>query len=121
MYKRTIVSVIRESLSTSVRHKGDFVARFCWPSRNVFEDSDIFSMIILTSIMDHKLSVNILKFDVRIAFPSGLARSYLDFLLSFDYPLSINSLESNCKGKQNEWYFRYPLSSENINHENKLH
>ena len=27
------------------------------------------------------------KFDVRIAFPSGLVRSYLDFLLSFDYPL----------------------------------
>ena len=29
------------------------------------------------------------KFDVRIAFPSGLSRSYLDFLLSFDYPLSV--------------------------------
>ena len=27
------------------------------------------------------------KFDVRIAFPSGLVRSYLDFLLSFDYHL----------------------------------
>ena len=39
--------------------------------------------------MDHKLSVNILKFDVRTAFPSGLARSYLDFLLSFDYPLRV--------------------------------
>ena len=24
-----------------------------------------------------------------IAFPSGLARSYLDFLLSFDYPLRV--------------------------------
>ena len=29
------------------------------------------------------------KFDVRIAFPSGLVRSYLDFLLSFDYPLRV--------------------------------
>ena len=29
------------------------------------------------------------KFDVRIAFPSGLAKSYLDFLLSFDYPLRV--------------------------------
>ena len=29
------------------------------------------------------------QFDVRIAFPSGLARSYLDFLLSFDYPLRV--------------------------------
>ena len=38
MYKWTIVSVIRESLSISVRHYGDFVARFCWPSRNVFEN-----------------------------------------------------------------------------------
>ena len=27
--------------------------------------------------------------DVRIAFPSGLIRSYLDFLLSFDYPLRV--------------------------------
>ena len=39
--------------------------------------------------MDHKLSVNIVKFDVRIAFPSELARSYLGFLLSFDYPLRV--------------------------------
>ena len=29
------------------------------------------------------------QFDVRIAFPSGLARSYLDFLLSFDQPLRV--------------------------------
>ena len=29
------------------------------------------------------------QFDVRIAFASGLARSYLDFLLSFDYPLRV--------------------------------
>ena len=28
-------------------------------------------------------------FDVMTAFPSGLARSYLDFLLSFDYPLRV--------------------------------
>ena len=28
-------------------------------------------------------------FDVRIAFPSGLVRSHLDFLLSFDYPLMV--------------------------------
>ena len=42
--------------------------------------------------MDHKLSVNILLIsliDVRIAFPSGLARSYLDFHFSFDYPLRV--------------------------------
>ena len=41
--------------------------------------------------MDHNLSVNILKFDVKIAFSSGLARSYLDFLLSFGYPLKVGS------------------------------
>ena len=29
------------------------------------------------------------QFDVRIAFPSGLVRSYLDFLLSFDCPLRV--------------------------------
>ena len=29
------------------------------------------------------------QFDVRIAFPSGLVRSYLDFLSSFDYPLRV--------------------------------
>ena len=29
------------------------------------------------------------KSDVRIGFPSELARSYLDFLLSFDYPLRV--------------------------------
>ena len=29
------------------------------------------------------------QFDIRIAFPSGQARSYLDFLLSFDYPLRV--------------------------------
>ena len=29
-------------------------------------------------------------FDVRIAFPSGLARSYLNFLLSFDYPPGVS-------------------------------
>ena len=28
-------------------------------------------------------------FDVRVAFPSGLERSYLDFLLSYDYPLRV--------------------------------
>ena len=28
-------------------------------------------------------------FDVMIALPSGLVRSYLDFLLSFDYPLRV--------------------------------
>ena len=27
--------------------------------------------------------------DVRIAFPSGLVSSYLDLLLSFDYPLRV--------------------------------
>ena len=27
------------------------------------------------------------QFNVRTAFPSGLVRSYVDFLLSFDYPL----------------------------------
>ena len=29
------------------------------------------------------------QFDIRIAFPYELARSYLDFLLSFDYPLRV--------------------------------
>ena len=35
------------------------------------------------------LRLSILWFDVRIAFPSRLTRSYLDFLLSFDYPLRV--------------------------------
>ena len=29
------------------------------------------------------------SFDVRIGFLSGLARSYIDFLLPFDYPLRV--------------------------------
>ena len=29
------------------------------------------------------------KFDARIAFPFGLVRSFLDFLLSFDYPVRV--------------------------------
>ena len=62
-----------------------------------------------------------IKFDVRIAFLSGLGKSYLD--CSFDYHLrvGINSFQSNCKGKQNEWYFKCPLSTGNVDHENKLH
>ena len=38
-------SVTRESLSISVRHLGDFMARFCQQSWNVFENN-IFSLII---------------------------------------------------------------------------
>ena len=33
----------------------------------------------------------------------------------------LNSFENNCNGKQNEWYFKYPLSTRNVDHENKLH
>ena len=42
--------------------------------------------------MDPKLSVNMIgmnQFDVRTAFPSRLVKSYLDFLLSFDYPIRV--------------------------------
>ena len=39
--------------------------------------------------MDHELSVNMKSFDVRVAFPFGLVRSYLDFLLSYDYPVRV--------------------------------
>ena len=56
--------------------------------------------------------------DVRIAFPYGLTRSYLDFLLSFDNPFIVLI---PFKGKQNEWYFKYLLSTRNVDHENKLH
>ena len=38
VYKETTVFVICESLSISVRRLGDFVARFCQPSGNVFEN-----------------------------------------------------------------------------------
>ena len=38
VYKWTTVSVIRKSLSISLRRQGDFVARFCQPSTNVFEN-----------------------------------------------------------------------------------
>ena len=73
-----------------------------------------------------KLSVNMLTdmyyFDVRIAFPSGLVRSYLDFLLSFDYPLRVLiPFKVIAKGKQNEWYFKYPLRTRNVVPESKLH
>ena len=33
--------------------------------------------------------VDISWFDARVAFPSGLVRSYLDFLLFYDYPLRV--------------------------------
>ena len=32
---------------------------------------------------------DMIYFDVRIGFPSGLVKSYLDFLLSFNYPLGV--------------------------------
>ena len=38
VYKWTTVSVIRESLPISVRRLGDFVAHFCQPSKNVFDN-----------------------------------------------------------------------------------
>ena len=61
-------------------------------------------------------------FDVRIAFPSGLTRSYLDFLLSFDYPLRVLiPFEVIAKASRTSGYFKYPLSTENVDHENKLH
>ena len=37
VYKWTIVSVIAGSLFISVHQKGDFVTRFCQPSRNVLK------------------------------------------------------------------------------------
>ena len=63
------------------------------------------------------------QFDVRIAFPSGLARSYLDFLLSFDYPLrvilpfKVIAKASRMTGILNT----LSLSKGNFDHENKLH
>ena len=70
--------------------------------------------------MDHKLSVNILMFDVRIAFPPGLARSYLDFLLSFDYPLRV-LIRLNVIANASRTSGIFNLSTGNIDHENKLH
>ena len=50
--------------------------------------------------------------DVRVAFPSGLVRSYLDFLLSFDYPLKVLiPLKVIAKAS----------STRNVDYENKLH
>ena len=51
-------------------------------------------------------------FDIRITFPSALVRSYLDFLLSFDYPHGVLiPFKVIAKDKQNKWYFKYPLST----------
>ena len=86
------VSVIRDLLSINVRRKVDLVARFCQPSGNVFENSNDndFSVIIDVNIGPQAISKHDMNwFDVRIAFPSGLVRLNLDFLLSFDYPLGV--------------------------------
>ena len=64
--------------------------------------------------MDPKLSV--------IAFPSGLIRSYVDFLLSFDYPLRVLiSFKVIAKASRTSGILKYPLSTRNVDHENKLH
>ena len=47
-------------LSISVRRWGDFVARFCQPSRNVFENKMTSSQWLSTPVMDHELSVNMM-------------------------------------------------------------
>ena len=57
VYKYTAVSVIRESLSISVRRWGDIVARFCQTSRNVFENKMTSFQWLLTPRI-YKLSVN---------------------------------------------------------------
>ena len=61
------------------------------------------------------------KFDVGTAFPSGLIKACLDSFVIWLLSWGINSFQSNCKGKQNEWYFKYALSMGNVDHENKLH
>ena len=61
------------------------------------------------------------QFDVRIAFPSGQARSYLDFLLSFDCPLRVlTPLKVVAKASRTSGIFT-ALSTRNVDHENKLH
>ena len=61
-------------------------------------------------------------FDVRIAFPSGLVRSYPDFLLSFDYALRVLiPFKIIANTSKRARYFKYPLSTRNVDHENKLH
>ena len=72
--------------------------------------------------MDHKLSVNILWISSMPGYLFPL--DWQDHILIFFYPLITLlglSFQSNCKGKQNEWYFKYPLSTKNVDHENKLH
>ena len=56
------------------------------------------------------------QFDVRIAFPSGLAKSYLD--CSFDYPLRLLiPFKVIAKASKTSGI----LKPRNVDHENKLH
>ena len=43
------------------------MARFCQPSRNIFENKMTSFQRLLTPIMDHKLSIDMNWFDVGIA------------------------------------------------------
>ena len=58
------MSVVRESLSISLRRLGDFMARFCYPSGNVFENKMTSFQQLLTLIMDHKLKCVQRKLDI---------------------------------------------------------
>ena len=52
--------LISESLCISVRCQGYFVARFCQPSRNVFENRMTSFQLLLTPVLDQKLSVHMI-------------------------------------------------------------
>ena len=56
-------------------------------------------------------------FDVRVGFPFGLLRSYLDFLLPYDNPFRVLlPFKIIANPKKYEWYFKYPLSTRNVDH-----
>ena len=67
VYKMVITTVcvqinncVHKSLSINVHHWGDFVARFCQPSRNVSGKKMTYFQWLLTPIMNPKLSVNMI-------------------------------------------------------------
>ena len=57
-----------------------------------------------------------------LAFPSGLVRSYLDFLLSFDYPLRVLiPFKVIAKASRTSGVLNTLLSTRNVDHEKQLH
>ena len=73
---------------------------------------------LLTPIMDNKLSVNVLLISLMSGKLFSLDwRNHILIVLL----ITLYFFQSNYKGKQNEWYFKSPSSTGNVDHENKLH